>query len=95
MPRARFIVRGIVQGVNFRATAMREAARLGLTGRVWNRDDGAVGLLAEGDAAALDALERWLWRGPRSAEVDAVERAGVPGEPRYTTFDVSWGAAAD
>jgi acylphosphatase len=93
MPRARFIVRGIVQGVNFRATAMREAARLGLTGRVWNRDDGAVGLLAEGDAAALEALERWLWRGPRSAEVDAVERASVAGEPRYTTFDVSWAAA--
>jgi acylphosphatase len=95
MPRARFIVRGIVQGVNFRATAIREAARLGLTGRVWNRDDGAVGLLAEGDAAALDALERWLWRGPRSAEVDAVERASVLGESRYSTFDVSWGAAAD
>ena len=95
MPRARFIVRGIVQGVNFRATAVREATRLGLTGRVWNRGDGTVGLLAEGDAAALAALEHWLWRGPRAAEVDAVERADVAGEPRYRGFDVSWTSATD
>ena len=95
MPRARFIVRGIVQGVNFRATAVREATRLGLTGRVWNRGDGTVGLLAEGDAAALDALGHWLWRGPRAAEVDAVERADIAGEPRYRGFDVSWGPAPD
>ena len=95
MPRARFIVRGRVQGVNFRATAVREASRLGLTGRVWNRQDGAVGLLAEGDAQALAALEHWLWRGSRSAEVDAVERADAPGEPRYDGFDVSWGPAAE
>ena len=44
MPRARFIVRGFVQGVNFRATAASEARRQGITGRVWNRDDGAVAL---------------------------------------------------
>jgi acylphosphatase len=93
MPRARFIVRGVVQGVNFRATAVREGSRLGLTGRVWNRPDGTVGLVAEGDMGALAAFEHWLWRGPRSAQVDAVERAEAAGEPRYTNFDVSWSPA--
>jgi acylphosphatase len=93
MARARFIVRGMVQGVNFRATAVREASRLGLTGRVWNRSDGTVGLVAEGDPETLAAFEHWLWRGPRSAEVDAVERANVAGEPRYTSFDISWSPA--
>jgi acylphosphatase len=88
-------VRGFVQGVNYRATAVREARRLGLTGRVWNREDGAVGALAEGDEAALSAFERWLWRGPRSAEVSAVERSDVAGEPRYNGFDVSWAPAPD
>jgi acylphosphatase len=93
MPRARFIVRGFVQGVNFRATAVREASRLGLTGRVWNRQDGTVGLVAEGDSETLAAFEHWLWRGPRSAEVDAVERADATGEPRYTNFEISWAPA--
>jgi acylphosphatase len=95
MSRARFIVRGFVQGVNFRAMTVREASRLGLTGRVWNRDDGTVGVLAEGGAEALAALEHWLWRGPRVAEVDAVERADLSGDPRYRDFDVSWGPAPD
>ena len=93
MSRARFIVRGLVQGVNFRSTAADQAGRLGLTGRVWNRPDGAVGLVAEGDAAALASFEHWLWRGSRSAEVDAVERADVAGGPRYTSFEVSWSPA--
>ena len=93
MSRRRFVVRGLVQGVNFRATAAHEARRLRLTGRVWNREDGAVGVLAEGDAGALDTFESWLWRGPRSAQVSAVERADVAGEHRYDDFDVSWRAA--
>ena len=93
MSRARFIVRGIVQGVNFRATAAEEGRRLGLTGRVWNRSDGALGVVAEGPDDKLAAFEHWLWRGPRAAEVDAVERAEAAGDHRYTTFDVSWGPA--
>ena len=48
MARARFVVHGAVQGVNFRATAVREAMRLAITGRVWNREDGSVELIAEG-----------------------------------------------
>lgn len=72
--RARFIVRGRVQGVFFRATTAEEAQRLGLDVRVWNREDGAVECMAEGAAASLDALERWLHRGPPHARVTSVER---------------------
>ena len=42
MSAKRFVVRGRVQGVNFRATAAQQARGLGLNGRIWNRDDGAV-----------------------------------------------------
>ncbi len=91
--RARFVVRGIVQGVNFRTAVVREASGRRITGRVWNRDDGAVELVAEGDEAALADLERWLHSGPRLAEVESVERSDVPGERRYREFGVSYGAA--
>lgn len=90
--RMRFIVRGIVQGVNFRAATAREAAARGLRGRVWNRDDGAVEVVAEGDASRLDELGRWLEQGPRSARVEQVERSAVAGEDRYTDFDIAWRA---
>ncbi len=72
--RARFIVRGRVQGVYFRATAAEEGERLGLKLRVWNRDDGAVECVAEGPADALERLERWLHQGPSLARVESVER---------------------
>lgn len=92
--RARFVVRGLVQGVNFRNEAVREARARRLTGRVWNRDDGAVELVAEGDAAALDDLARWLGQGPRMAEVEAVERQEIGGECRYKEFGVSYRPAS-
>lgn len=92
--RARFVVHGLVQGVNFRAVTVREASARRITGRVWNRDDGGVELIAEGDDAALADLERWLHQGPRLAEVQSVERTDVPGDRRYREFAVSYGAAS-
>jgi acylphosphatase len=92
MPRARFTVRGSVQGVNFRATAVREALRLAITGRVWNRDDGAVELIAEGSGGALASLQNWLNEGPPGAEVRAVDRTDLGGKPRYEGFNIAWSA---
>ncbi|HKW78743.1 MAG TPA: acylphosphatase [Candidatus Limnocylindria bacterium] len=89
--RARFVVRGLVQGVNFRAVTVREASTRGITGRVWNRDDGAVEVIAEGEASALGELERWLHRGPRLAEIDSVERTDLAGERRYREFTIADG----
>ncbi len=90
--RARFVVRGIVQGVNFRAVTALEAGARGLTGRVWNRVDGAVEVIAEGAAHPLEELGRWLERGPRSARVEGVERTDLAGEPRYQDFAIAWRA---
>jgi acylphosphatase len=92
MTRARFIVRGQVQGVNFRAAAVREAVAHGLTGCVWNRADDGVELIAEGDAHALAALESWLAHGPRMARVEHVERSDLGGEPRYQDFSIAYAA---
>jgi acylphosphatase len=92
MMRARFVVRGMVQGVNFRAAAVREAEAHGLTGCVWNTEDEAVGLIAEGNADSLTALQRWLEHGPRMARVERVERNDLDGEPRYQHFSVAYAA---
>lgn len=91
--RARFIIHGLVQGVNFRAAVVQEATARRVTGRVWNRDDGSVELLAEGEESAVADLARWLRQGPRLAEVESVERIDVVGDRRYREFVVSYGPA--
>ena len=89
MTRARFVVRGRVQGVNFRAAAVREATTRGLTGRIWNTEDDAVELVAEGDADGIASLERWLGHGPSLARVERVERTDLGGVRRYQDFSVA------
>lgn len=75
----RFQVRGKVQGVFFRASAAREARRLGLCGHAVNLPDGSVEVLAVGRAGDVAGLERWLRQGPPAARVEAVTaRAEVP-----------------
>jgi acylphosphatase len=71
--RIQLFVRGRVQGVFFRATAQREARRLGLTGWVRNRNDGSVEIVAEGDEDAVKELASWANHGPSAARVDNVD----------------------
>jgi acylphosphatase len=95
MARARFVVRGEVQGVNFRATAVRQALRLAITGRVWNSEDGAVEMIAEGSGGALASMQSWLNEGPPGAQVSAVERTELGGKPRYEGFNITWSPPRD
>lgn len=71
------MVSGQVQGVFFRASAEATARRLGLTGWVRNLRDGRVELVACGEEAPLQELERWLWQGPPHARVEHVASADV------------------
>ena len=71
--RIQLLIRGRVQGVYFRAAAMREARRLGITGWVRNRPDGCVELLAEGEEDAIKELSSWANHGPSAARVDGVD----------------------
>jgi acylphosphatase len=73
LKQVQLFVRGRVQGVFFRASAQREAKRLGLTGWVKNRPDGAVELLAEGEEDALKELLGWAHHGPSAARVERVD----------------------
>lgn len=80
-------VRGRVQGVWYRASAQKEAERLGLTGWVRNCDDGSVEIHAEGDEGTLEQFINWCHQGPALAKVTEVERHWVPSE-NHTSFSV-------
>jgi acylphosphatase len=69
----RYIVRGKVQGVFFRASARDVAQELGITGHAVNLPDGTVEVLACGSAGALNSMGQWLRRGPAMAKVVALD----------------------
>ena len=73
MIRRRVVVRGDVQGVFFRASAEREAARLHVAGSARNLRDGCVELVLEGAPGAVEAMIAWARLGPPRARVDGVE----------------------
>ncbi len=82
------IVRGIVQGVNFRYATRREAQRLLLTGWVRNRSDGTVEVIAEGPRAQLEGLLDFLRSGPPMAHVMGVEATWQPATGEFTAFEI-------
>ncbi len=67
------IVRGRVQLVMFRDFTQRTARRIGLTGLVFNRPDGAVEVVAQGEKGALEKLLGALHRGSLLSRVDVIE----------------------
>jgi acylphosphatase len=84
----RFRVSGRVQGVGFRFFA-HEAARVeGVSGWVANLDDGRVDILIEGDAEAVERVERKIRRGPPAARVEGVEVRDEAPSGRYTGFEI-------
>ncbi len=89
----RATVRGTVQGVGFREATVRRAGELGVLGWVRNGEDGSVLVHAEGAEAAVDELVAFLHRGPRGADVDAVEveAVKVEGHEQFAVRGVSAG----
>jgi acylphosphatase len=71
--RARVTVRGLVQGVYFRADTQSRARSLGVRGWVRNAADGSVEAVFEGDDERVESMVAWCERGPAGARVEDVE----------------------
>jgi acylphosphatase len=89
--RRRYIVKGRVQGVGYRAFAARAARTLRLSGGASNLEDGRVEIVAEGPAHALERFEAALSEGPRLARVDDLSvEAQARGAAATSYYDVEF-----
>ena len=75
--RWRLRIRGLVQGVGYRASCCRRAQELGLAGWVRNCSDGSVEVQAEGNEQRLTELRVWCESGPPGARVDSIDGSRV------------------
>lgn len=73
MQRAHIIVKGLVQGVYFRAFTKEAADHLGLRGWARNLHDGSVEAVTEGEEPILKEFVSYLKKGPLKARVDEVQ----------------------
>lgn len=83
MKRIRITISGKVQGVWYRKSTQQKAQELGLDGWVKNLENGSVLLEAQGNAAALEQLITWCYRGPENAIVTGVETENIPVEESF------------
>lgn len=81
-------ITGRVQGVYFRASAVDEAQKLGVTGWVLNSADGAVEAVAEGRRSRIEELIGWCRVGPEGAKVTKVEIHWEAPRHEFTSFGV-------
>lgn len=68
-------IRGQVQGVGFRYSAVRRADELNLRGWVRNTSSGSVEALIIGPEHSVDEMLAWCETGPPAARVSSVQAA--------------------
>lgn len=85
----RVYVSGVVQGVGFRASTIREVAthHPEVKGYVKNLPDGRVEAVFSGPAGQVLAMVAWCEHGPSSAQVENLELIDEPVNPNFNSFD--------
>jgi acylphosphatase len=86
--RAKILVQGRVQGVNYRHHARLAALQHHVNGWVMNLPDGSVEGCFEGEEAGVEALIDWCRSGPDWADVEhvAVRKEEYRGE--FDSFEI-------
>ncbi|MHB9781333.1 acylphosphatase [Streptococcus sp. 10F2] len=90
MKKVRMIVQGRVQGVGFRWAVWELANRIdGITGRVWNRDDGCVEILAESkDPNKMALFIQEVRKGPSPFSKVTYVDVSMANFPSYQDFAI-------
>lgn len=82
------IISGVVQGVSFRFYTRQQANALGIVGWVRNLADGNVEVMAVGSIVQLQALLKWLHRGPSWARVEQVKQEITEESEEFQDFKI-------
>jgi len=84
------IVKGIVQGVCFRAFTYRVAKQFFIKGRVKNLINGDVEIYAQAEQEYLDPFIEKIKLGPPAARVDDIQIEEVIAPIKYETFEITY-----
>lgn len=86
----KIIVKGIVQGVFYRARTRETAIALGICGWVKNMPDKTVHALLQGEPDAISQMIAWCKKGPQGSRVDHVQCENQDITSEYKTFEIRY-----
>ena len=91
MQKVRMIAQGRVQGVGFRWGVFSLAQEIGgISGRVWNKEDGTVEILAESpDSASMAKFIQEIRKGPTPFSKVTYLDVTLANFPSYSDFKIS------
>lgn len=81
-------VKGVVQGVFFRAFVKKSANIFNVSGSVQNKSDGSVEIIAEGERPKLEKLLEKCRQGPPAAVVKSVDHSWHKYRGEFTDFSI-------
>lgn len=81
---------GKVQGVFFRKRTQEKALELGVRGWVRNESDGSVITVVQGSEAQLEAMEKWLKKGPPRADVKELMLLDEGYDRNFNGFEIKY-----
>ncbi|MBN1991653.1 MAG: acylphosphatase [Anaerolineae bacterium] len=86
--RARILIEGRLQALNFRYNTQQQAKKLGLAGFVRTLSDGRIEIEVQGDEANVETMLAWCQEEPQSSQIRSIfYRYDEPSE-RYSGFNV-------
>ena len=89
--RVRLLIKGVVQGVFYRASTQEMAMNLGLKGWVRNLPDGSVEAVFEGPADKVKEAVEWCRQGPPGARVSGINEKWSDHIGEFRDFSVKYG----
>lgn len=90
MVRIHIFVKGLVQGVFFRANTQKMAVELDLKGWVKNIPCGGVEAVFEGEEEKINKMLEWARKGPPAAKVDGLEIEWERYKGNFKNFEVKY-----
>ncbi|MBN1218198.1 MAG: acylphosphatase [Anaerolineae bacterium] len=86
--RARILIEGRLQAMNFRFNTQRQAKKLELTGFVRTLSDGRIEIEAQGEQNNIEKLLAWCQEEPQSSQIRSILYRYDEPKDNYTDFEV-------
>ena len=86
--RARILIEGRLQAMNFRYNTQKQAKKWGLTGFIRSLADGRIEIEAQGEETDVEKILAWCQEEPQGSQIRSILYRYDEPQERYSDFNV-------